>query len=159
MICIQYKSWCIKDLNSVKKIGGKKRDLDHLLFHCPFLTQSRELVKGWLRLMGCQSFNRQTIIEMTGIQSGIANFAISTYKYVIWKNRNVAKLRPVSKNTMYNVLERTVSFYISLFLNRKEAILYYGCLYPLTKDMTHNVAISKICVNTKPIPLVPSPEP
>ena len=86
--------------------------LDHLLFHCPFLTQSRELVKGWLRLMGCQAFNRQTIIEMTGIQSGIENFAISTYKDVIWKNRNIAKLRPVSKNTIYNVLERTVSFYI-----------------------------------------------
>ena len=49
---------------------------------------------------------------MTGIQSGIANFAISTYKDVIWKNRNIAKLRPVSKNTIYNVLERTVSFYI-----------------------------------------------
>ena len=89
-----------------------EENLDHLLFHCPFLTQSRELVKGWLRLMGCQSFNRQTIIEMTGIQSGIENFAISTYKYVIWKNRNIAKLRPVSKNTIYNVLERTVSFYI-----------------------------------------------
>ena len=58
--------------------------------------------------MGCQSFNRQTIIEMTGIE----NFAIGTYKYVIWKNRNIAKLRPVSKNTIYNVLERTVSFYI-----------------------------------------------
>ena len=89
-----------------------EENLDHLLFHCPFLTQSRELVKGWLRLMGCQSFNRQTIIEMTGIQSGVENFAISTYKYVIWKNRNIAKLRPVLKNTMYNVLERTVSFYI-----------------------------------------------
>ena len=63
-----------------------EENLDHLLFHCPFLTQSRELVKGWLRLMGCQAFNRQTIIEMTGIKSGIENFAISTYKYVIWKN-------------------------------------------------------------------------
>ena len=41
-----------------------EESLDHLLFHCPFLTQSREVVKGWLRLMGCQSFNRQTIIEM-----------------------------------------------------------------------------------------------
>ena len=89
-----------------------EENLDHLLFHCPFLTQSRKLVKGWLRLMGCQAFNRQTIIEMTGIKSGIENFAISTYKYVIWKNRNIAKLRPVSKNTIYNVLERTVSFYI-----------------------------------------------
>ena len=79
-----------------------EENLDHLLFHCPFLTQSRELVKGWLRLMGCQSFNRQTIIEMTGIQSGIENFAISTYKYVIWKNRNIAKLRPVSK-TQYTM--------------------------------------------------------
>ena len=66
--------------------------MDHLLFHCPFLTQSRELVKGWLRLMGCQAFNRQTIIEMTGIQSDIENYAISTYKYVIWKNRNIATL-------------------------------------------------------------------
>ena len=69
-----------------------EENLDHLLFHCPFLTQSRELVKGWLRLMGCQSFNRQTVIEMTGIRSGIENFAISTYKYVIWKNRNIAEL-------------------------------------------------------------------
>ena len=89
-----------------------EESLDHLLFHCPFLTQSRELVKGWLRLMGGQTFNRQTIIEMTGIKSGIENFAISTYKYVFWKNRNIAKLRPVSKNTIYNVLERMVSFYI-----------------------------------------------
>ena len=89
-----------------------EENLDHLLFHCPFLTQSPELVKGWLRLMGCQAFNRQTIIEMTGIQSGIENFAISTYKDVIWKNRNIVKLRPVLKNTIYNVLERTVSFYI-----------------------------------------------
>ena len=55
---------------------------------------------------------KKKIFEMTGIQSGIENFAISTYKYVIWKNRNIAKLRPVSKNTIYNVLERTVSFYI-----------------------------------------------
>ena len=62
--------------------------------------------------MGCKAFNRQTIIEMAGIQSGIENFAISTYKYVIWKNRKIAKLRPVSKNTIYNVLEKTVSFYI-----------------------------------------------
>ena len=67
---------------------------------------------GRLRLMECQAFNRQTIIEMTGIQSGIENFAISTYKDVIWKNRNIAKLRPVSKNTIYYVLERTVTFYI-----------------------------------------------
>ena len=105
-----------------------EENLDHLLFHCPFLAQSRELVKGWLRLMGCQSFNRQTIIEMTGIQSGIENFAISTYKYVIWKNRNIAKLRPVSKNTIYNVLERTP--YVStlgLFLNRKDSYTMDVC--------------------------------
>ena len=82
-----------------------EENLDHLLFHCPFQTQSRELVKGWLRLMGGQAVNRQTIIEMTGIKSGIENFAISTYGYVIWKNRNIAKLRPVSKCTIYNVLE------------------------------------------------------
>ena len=89
-----------------------EENFHHLLFHCPFLTQSRELVKRWLRLMGGQAFNRQTIIEMTGIKSGVENFAISTYKYVIWKNRNIVKLRPVSKNTIYNVLEKTVSFYI-----------------------------------------------
>ena len=59
-----------------------------------------------------QASNRQTIIEMTGIKSGIENFVISTYKYVIWKNRNIAKLRPISKNTIYNVLERMISFYI-----------------------------------------------
>ena len=89
-----------------------EENLDHLLFHCPFITQSRKLVKGWLRLIGVQAFNRQTIIEMTGVKSGIENFAISTYKCVIWKNTNIAKLRPVSKNTIYNVLERMVSFYI-----------------------------------------------
>ena len=54
-------------------------------------------ISGWWRLMGGQAFNRQTIIEMTGIKSGIENFAISTYKYIIWKNRNIAKLRPVAK--------------------------------------------------------------
>ena len=56
-----------------------EENLDHLLFHCPFQTQSRDLVTGWLRLMGGQAFNGQTIIEMTGITSGIENFC---YKYI-----------------------------------------------------------------------------
>ena len=74
MVCYPLEETnCATYANSTGK--QYEENFDHLLFHCAFLTQSRELVKEWLRLMGGQAFNRQTIIEMTGINSGIENFA------------------------------------------------------------------------------------
>ena len=89
-----------------------KESLDHLLFRCPFLTHCRDLVRGWLGQLGVQDFNRQNIIEMTGVSPGIVNYFISIYKDIIWKNRNIARLRDVSEVPIYNSLEDSASFYI-----------------------------------------------
>ena len=89
-----------------------EESLDHLLFHCPFLTRCRELVRGWLEQLGVQDFNKHNIIEMSGVPPGIVNYFISIYKDIIWKNRNIAQLRDVSEVPIYNTLEDSASFYI-----------------------------------------------
>ena len=89
-----------------------EESLDHLLFHCPFLTRCRELVRGWLEQLGVQDFNKHNIIEMSGVPPGIVNYFISIYKDIIWKNRNIAQLRDVSEAPIYNTLEDSASFYI-----------------------------------------------
>ena len=40
----------------------KHENLDHLLFHCPFLTR-RDLVTGWMGQLGVQTFNKHNIIS------------------------------------------------------------------------------------------------
>ena len=90
-----------------------EESLDHLLFHCPFLTRCRNLVRGWLRQLGVQTFNRQNIIEMNGVNPGIVHYFISLYKDTIWRSRNIAQYkRKVSDDPIYNTLESSARFYL-----------------------------------------------
>ena len=96
-----------------------KESLDHLLFHCPFLTRCRNLVRGWLRQLLVQTFSRQNIIEMNGVNPGIVHYFISLYKDTIWRSPNIAQYkRKVSDDPIYNTLESSASFYV-LYSNHK----------------------------------------
>ena len=72
-------------------------NLDHLLFHCPFLTRYRDLVRGWLGQLGVESFNKHNIIEMTRGNPGFENYctmAPSDYTKVLNSTKNLNYLPP-----------------------------------------------------------------
>ena len=66
-----------------------KESLDHLLFRCPLLTRCHDLVKGWLGQLGVQDFNKQNIIEMTGVPPGIVNYFISIIKILFGRTKTL----------------------------------------------------------------------
>ena len=100
-------------------------NLDHLLFHCPFLTRCRDLVRGWLGQLGVQTFNKHNIIEMTRVNPGFENYCISLYKDTIWKSRNIDKTsKNVSVVPTYNTLERSAVFISNLSSNPKVYLLH-----------------------------------
>ena len=72
-------------------------NLDHLLFHCPFLTHCRDLVRGWLGQLGVQTFNKHNIIEMTSGNPGFENYcimALSDYTKDLNSTKNLNYLPP-----------------------------------------------------------------
>ena len=101
--------------NSCYFCNSNTENIKHIFLQCNYLKKVRERVEQYLQEYNIE-LNRETIIDMYGIDMDLPAQVISQYKYTVWAFRNEAKRTTDKKKipkgiSIVRTIEKEIDFY------------------------------------------------